>query len=84
MFIAVSFILALLTKGRNMLCIGRHNGEKLNLYVGDIKIVIVAMDTRKANHCRLGIDAPKEVVIVRDEIDNGGDHGAHRNTTRIR
>jgi len=47
-----------------MLTLGRKQGEKI--MIGD-DIVITVLDFRDG-HVRIGIDAPKEVAIHREEI----------------
>lgn len=50
-----------------MLVIGRGKDEAVTLLVGDqeIKVVVCGIDRGTV---RLGIEAPREVKIVRDEI----------------
>lgn len=50
-----------------MLVITRKPGE--SFYVGDTKIELL---TRKGNCQKIGIDAPKDITILREELlDNG-------------
>lgn len=54
------------TEGTNMLILTRKPGE--SLYIGDdVKITIVEI---KGHQIRVGIDAPKELRIYREEIYN--------------
>jgi carbon storage regulator CsrA len=51
-----------------MLCVSRHQGEKVRVLApnGDeIWFVLVLIDRNK---CRIGIDAPKDYLISREEI----------------
>jgi carbon storage regulator len=47
-----------------MLVLTRKNGEKI-VIGGDIEITVVEI---RGNHVRLGIEAPKEVSVLREEL----------------
>ena len=47
-----------------MLVLTRKIGESINIGT-DIKVTVVSID---ANQVRLGIDAPKDVIIHREEV----------------
>lgn len=52
-----------------MLVLSRYAGEKI--YIGpDVEIVVV--EVREDGRVRLGIEAPKEVEIVRDDAGRKG------------
>ena len=49
-----------------MLVIGRRDGERI--FIGpDIEVVLVRS---RAGEARLGIEAPSNVVILREELEN--------------
>lgn len=53
-----------------MLKLTRKDGERLFIYVGDIKIIVKLWHNRVVqNDIAIGIDAPREVRIVREELD---------------
>ena len=47
-----------------MLVLSRRVGETINIG-DDIKITVTAIN---GNQCRIGIDAPKEVKVLREEL----------------
>ena len=47
-----------------MLVLSRRVGETINIG-DDIKITVTAIN---GNQCRIGIDAPKEVKVLRQEL----------------
>lgn len=50
-----------------MLVLSRKTDEGITLRVGDIEIKLLVLEA-KPWKCRLGITAPMDVVVVRDEI----------------
>ena len=55
-----------------MLVLGRSIGEKVNIYVGEIRIQVQVLPRKRHDSnsmIGLGFTAPKEVSIVRAEID---------------
>lgn len=50
-----------------MLLIARKPGEAFTLQIGDIAVRVVLLDIREGR-VNLGIDAPAEVRILRDEL----------------
>ena len=52
-----------------MLVLSRKESEEVTVHTpqGDIKILVVALESNKV---RIGIDAPKDFVILRGEIDD--------------
>ena len=54
-----------------MLVLSRNVGTSLKID-GDIKIYVMAV---RGNQVKLGIDAPPEVVILRNELDDKRDKG---------
>jgi carbon storage regulator len=58
-----------------MLVLTRKVGERIRLKLGDgtvIWVVIVDIDRGK---CRVGVEAPKEIAIFREELLEGVPHG---------
>ena len=55
------------TKEIEMLALTRRNGERIVLFYNDKEIIIEVYNIR-GNQASLGIDAPKEVDIVREEL----------------
>jgi len=53
------------------LCLTRKVGESI-IIDGDIKVTVLAS---KGNQIRLGIDAPKEVEVHRQEVQDRIDRG---------
>jgi carbon storage regulator len=51
-----------------MLILTRRANE--SIWIGDYKITVTGIDRRGS--VRIGIDAPKDVVILRDEIKDRG------------
>lgn len=49
-----------------MLVIKRKIGERFVISLGDHRVVVTVVD-RKRDHICLGVDAPKEVTILREE-----------------
>lgn len=57
-----------------MLIVARHEGEEILIADGLIRIKVVNIQGKIA---RIGIDAPREIRVVRKEVadrDAGGDH----------
>lgn len=52
-----------------MLVLTRREGETINLYIGDQVIAVRVLDGSSRGQVRIGIDAPSNVKIVREEID---------------
>jgi len=52
-----------------MLVLGREAGERVLIYVAGRKIAVQVV--RAGRSVRLGIDAPDDVRIVREEVDDG-------------
>lgn len=50
-----------------MLCISRRPGEKVRLIV-DGRVITILLTASNNRTARLGIEAPKEVKILREEI----------------
>lgn len=50
-----------------MLVLARKVGQKIFLDIGDVHIEVVPVRI-KGNGVRIGIDAPDEVVILREEL----------------
>lgn len=59
-----------------MLILTRRIGEVLNIYTPDGKAMKVIMLATKGRQIRIGIEAPKDVQIVRAEIDKGDPDGS--------
>jgi len=53
-----------------MLVLGRKKNERIRLTINDLEIWITVCDIHE-NKIRLGIEAPKDVKIQREEIING-------------
>lgn len=53
-----------------MLILTRRPGESLQLKLKSGEIITVSSMGVKGNQTRLGVEAPKEVVIMRDEVLN--------------
>lgn len=50
-----------------MLVLSRKEGEKIVIEVGETRIVLKVVETAY-KHCRIGIDAPRDVHIWRQEL----------------
>jgi carbon storage regulator len=61
-----------------MLVLTRKPGEKIHIG-GDITIIVVNV---KGTKIRLGIDAPKEVAVLRAELKEGLDQTSNSNEYR--
>jgi carbon storage regulator CsrA len=57
-----------------VLILGRKPGERIVLDIGEIQIVVTMLEW-KGNHARLGFDAPKDVLILREELADPGPRG---------
>jgi len=51
-----------------MLVLSRHEGESIVIHTGREIITVTVAEIRGSNKVRLGVLAPKHVVVVRDEI----------------
>lgn len=58
-----------------MLALSRTPGEKIILTFGKIRIEVMVVSVR-GNLVRLGIEAPREVNIMRAELEKGSDENA--------
>ena len=54
--------------GRKMLILSRKLNEKVVIKLPDGAEIVVAVFDRRGRHFRIGIEAPKEVTIHREEI----------------
>lgn len=52
-----------------MLVLSRHRDESIIIEIGGVRVVVSVIDVR-GSKVRLGIEAPKEVIIHREEIWN--------------
>lgn len=59
-----------------MLILTRRIGEKIFINEDEIKITILDV---QGNQVRIGIDAPKEIVILREEVYNRGSNSKQKN-----
>jgi sRNA-binding carbon storage regulator CsrA len=52
------------------LVLGRHPGEAFIVYVGDVPVARIAYASRfhGGDKIRLSIEAPREVVVLREEV----------------
>jgi carbon storage regulator CsrA len=67
-----------------MLVLTRKEGETINLYVGDQVIAVCVLDGSSRGKVRIGIDAPANVKVVREEIDGHKyDHSVSRHADVI-
>lgn len=52
-----------------MLCLTRYENERVRLKLGSVEVWIRVQETRKRDgRVRLAFDAPREVVIEREEL----------------
>ena len=54
-----------------MLVLSRKNQESVNMYVNGPKITLTVVKTT-LGRARIGINAPRDVHIVRDELEDEG------------
>jgi carbon storage regulator len=63
-----------------MLLLSRHAGE--SIYIGDaIKITVIQ---HKRGYLQLGITAPPEILILREELVGTPDHSGHVSLEKTR
>lgn len=55
-----------------MLCLNRRKHESIILTIGDVRIEVYVSNVR-GNNVRLSFDAPREVKIMRKEIQDAID-----------
>ena len=51
-----------------MLCISRKSGESFEIRVPSGELIVVSVQRVDHGRCRLGIEAPPQVRIVRSEL----------------
>ena len=51
-----------------MLVLGRHKGQEVLIYTDKGLVRVVVVGFNKCNGVRLGIEAPKEILILRKEV----------------
>lgn len=52
-----------------MLILTRKEGEATFVDVGDIRITFIYIGKNGSNSIKIGVDAPKECTILREEVD---------------
>ena len=64
-----------------MLILARKNGEAI-IINGNIRIVIVEVaDPRHPNYCKVGIEAPRNISVHREEVQERINNGEPRRET---
>ena len=59
-----------------MLVLNRKVGQRIRLRLGDVDVWVAVVDVDQRGKVRLGIDAPLDVAVVREELLHGGPDNA--------
>jgi len=58
----------------SVLVLARHVGEKIDIHVADDQVITVTILEIQKSQTRLGIDAPREMLVMRREVKEREDY----------
>jgi len=54
-----------------MLVVSRKLNERIGIHLPDGRVIVITLCKTESNQARIGIDAPKEFTVLREELEPG-------------